>query len=284
MRRRSPLRVPEAARVGPVLQLAAHDRPAGGERLVVRAEVELLATVEHLVEDRCRLRVAEALAPAERDLARALVDQLDRAVDGLVDEPRHLVLLAHRFSQHHASLGRRELFGRGELDRGQAGQLVGVDEALARRRLRRRPRRRRRRSRRARGPRRRTAREAGPAPRSAAPTPTSAVRATPAPSSLSGATAGGVRLGATSRGAPAVANTVIPWCASSDDASATRRPGSGWLISQAVVEPVPPCTHRTSVSSHGAATWTSACSMGTSQPAPTASQARAPSGAMSSRG
>ena len=132
-------------------------------------------------------------------------------------------------------------------------------------------------------PRRRTAREAGPAPRSAAPTPTSAVSGTLAPSSLSGATAGGVRLGATSRGAPAVANTVIPWCASSDDASATRRPGSGWLISHAVVEPVPPCTHRTSVSSHGAATWTSACSMGTSQPAPTASQARAPPGAMSSR-
>ena len=120
--------VPQAAGHAPAVQLAGQVAPGRGEVLVVAVEVEPVPAPERHVEHVGVLDGARAGA-GEGDGAVVLVE-VDGAVDGGLDEPGHLVLLAHLLGEDDAALLGADAGRRGELGGGHPGQLGGVDPHL----------------------------------------------------------------------------------------------------------------------------------------------------------
>ena len=258
--------------------------PAGRERGVVGAELHLLPSAE-----RGGQRPGERALLHQPDVAPVLLDEVDGAVDGGLDEPGHLVLRPHLLGVEQPALGGREL-GRGrELGGGHLLQLALVEPHLAGRAAPAGPRRvgdaagadplatgaphqlrgpergpeprghgRQRRQREARSPDRAARRRAAPAGRASR-------RATRRAGRRDGHALAGVE----------VLHARAPGGRAPPGAGCSRR-----------VAPVPPVLQLPPSNRQGATTWISARPIGTSQAVPTASHSSvsSPSGSSSLRG
>ena len=120
------LDIPEAAPARPRLELRFDQTPPRGERGVVGAELHLVAPAE-----RGGQRSGQRALLDEPDGASVFLDEVDRAVDGGLDEPRDLVLRPHLLGVEQPALGRRELARRGELGGGHLLELALVEPHLA---------------------------------------------------------------------------------------------------------------------------------------------------------